>query len=75
MYPNPNNGQFLINILGMNGEKMSYNILDASGRVVSNWTIHGNPMQLDLSSFANGNYSLKISGSEKQILKKIQIKR
>jgi hypothetical protein len=34
MYPNPNNGQFLINILGMKGEKMTYSIVDAAGRVV-----------------------------------------
>jgi SprB repeat/Secretion system C-terminal sorting domain len=34
LYPNPNNGDFIINILGMKGEKMSYAVLDASGRIV-----------------------------------------
>jgi PKD repeat protein len=74
IYPNPTSGS-----LSITGETLNQytklELIDASGRVVSNCTIHGNPMQLDLSSFANGNYSLKISGSEKQILKKIQIKR
>ena len=74
IYPNPTSGS-----LSITGETLNkytkLELIDASGRVVSNWTIHGNPMQLDLSSFANGNYSLKISGTEKQILKKIQIKR
>jgi hypothetical protein len=34
MYPNPNNGQFLMNIEGLAGETMSYAIVDNNGRVV-----------------------------------------
>jgi hypothetical protein len=34
MYPNPNNGQFVMNIEGLAGETMSYTIIDNSGRVV-----------------------------------------
>jgi hypothetical protein len=34
MYPNPNNGQFLMNIEGLAGETMAYTIIDNNGRVV-----------------------------------------
>ena len=34
MYPNPNNGQFVMNVEGLAGETMSYTIIDNSGRVV-----------------------------------------
>lgn len=34
MYPNPNNGQFLLNIEGLSGEMMNYSIIDNSGRLV-----------------------------------------
>jgi hypothetical protein len=74
VYPNPTNGS-----LSISGETLvnykSLELVDASGRIVSKWTIYGNPMNLDLSSFANGNYSLKIVGTDKIVLKKIQIKK
>ncbi|MFN5622211.1 MAG: T9SS type A sorting domain-containing protein [Flavobacteriales bacterium] len=34
MYPNPNNGQFLMNIEGLAGETMAYTIIDNNGRVI-----------------------------------------
>jgi hypothetical protein len=74
VYPNPTSGS-----LSISGETLinykSLEFIDASGRIVSKWTINGNPMNLDLSNFANGNYNLKIVGSDKIVLKKIQIKK
>ena len=34
LYPNPNNGQFVLSMEGLAGETMSYTIMDNSGRVV-----------------------------------------
>jgi hypothetical protein len=34
LYPNPNNGQFTLNMQGLTGETVSYAVLDNSGRVV-----------------------------------------
>jgi hypothetical protein len=34
LYPNPNNGQFMLSMEGLAGETMSYTIMDNSGRVV-----------------------------------------
>jgi hypothetical protein len=34
LYPNPNNGQFTLNMQGLTGETVSYAVLDQSGRVV-----------------------------------------
>ena len=74
IYPNPTSGS-----LSITGESLAnykeLELIDAAGRVIAKWTINGNPMNLDLSGYANGNYSIKISGSENQILKKIQIKK
>jgi hypothetical protein len=34
MYPNPNNGQFVLSMEGLAGESMSYSIIDNAGRIV-----------------------------------------
>lgn len=33
LYPNPNDGVFVINIVGLKGEKMNYSVIDANGRI------------------------------------------
>lgn len=73
IYPNPTNG--LLKIEGMSSDMKTIDLIDASGRVVFKWNVHGNSMQLDLSKFSTGNYNLKISSIDKVILKKIQIKK
>ncbi len=35
LYPNPSNGLFVLNIAGVQGEKMSYTISDEAGRIVT----------------------------------------
>jgi hypothetical protein len=74
IYPNPTGG-----ILTVKGESLAkYNkmeLIDATGRIVGSWSINGNPMNLDLTSYASGSYNLKISGISIETLKKIQIKK
>jgi PKD repeat protein len=74
IYPNPTSG-----LLTLKGESLNkYNkveLIDAAGRIVGYWSINGNPQNLDLTSYAAGNYSLKITGESAQALKKIQIKK
>jgi PKD repeat protein len=74
IYPNPTSG-----LLTLKGETLnqykSLELIDAAGRIVGNWTVNGNPLNLDLSSYAAGNYSLKLTGENTQTLKKIQIKK
>lgn len=69
MYPNPNNGQFLINIMGMKGEKMSYNIVDASGRIVFGkdlGNVNGTRVEdINVTNVASGIYHVQFTiGSE-----------
>jgi PKD repeat protein len=74
IYPNPTSG-----LLTLKGETLTkynnVNLIDAAGRVVGDWSISGTIMNLDLTAYAAGNYSLKITGENAQALKKIQIKK
>jgi hypothetical protein len=74
IYPNPTGG-----LLTLKGESLNkydkVELIDAAGRIVGNWSINGNPLNLDLSAYSAGNYSLKITGENTQVLKKIQIKK
>lgn len=72
LYPNPVEGWMTIE-----GENLSkYNevlLLDISGRLVSSWKVDNNKMNIDLSGFASGQYTVNIVGSEKGIIRKIEI--
>jgi PKD repeat protein len=74
IYPNPTGG-----LLTLKGESLNkydrVELIDAAGRIVGNWSISGSPLNLDLSAYAAGNYSLKVTGESTQALKKIQIKK
>lgn len=65
MYPNPNNGQFTINILGMKGEKMAYSIFDAAGRVVFGkelGNVNGTRVEnIDVTNVASGIYNVQFT--------------
>jgi hypothetical protein len=69
MYPNPNNGQFVMNIEGLSGEKMSYSIIDNSGRIVMSKEL-GNVSatrveSVDMMGSAAGIYQVRLAiGSE-----------
>lgn len=63
--PNPNNGQFNINLSGMNNEKVSYTITDAVGRIVVaeeiSTTNTSFSQEVNISNVANGVYNLTIT--------------
>jgi hypothetical protein len=65
MYPNPNNGQFTLNMSGLTGEAVTYSVVDNSGRVVVSKDL-GNVgatrvENVDMLNAAAGIYQLRIS--------------
>lgn len=69
LYPNPNNGQFVMSMEGLAGESMSYSIVDNSGRVVMMKDL-GNVRatrveSIDMAGSAAGIYQVRLMvGSE-----------
>jgi len=65
LYPNPTTGAFLINIAGMKGEKMSYNVVDANGRIVlakELGNVNGTRTEsVDMSGAAAGLYNVQFN--------------
>lgn len=65
--PNPSNGMFVLNIEGLNGEKVSYDILDASGRMISSVQLNAAEAtrhEINMSGAANGMYFMSITVGE-----------
>ncbi|MFM7726821.1 MAG: T9SS type A sorting domain-containing protein, partial [Flavobacteriales bacterium] len=64
MYPNPNNGQFVLNMEGMNGEKLTYTIIDNTGRVVMSkelGNVHASRIEsIDMAGAAAGIYQIRL---------------
>ncbi|MDG1158311.1 MAG: T9SS type A sorting domain-containing protein [Flavobacteriales bacterium] len=73
VYPNPNNGMFTLNIEGLNGEAVNFDVVDAIGKTVASEQFNSVNAsfqhQMDLSNLANGLYYLNIqlNGSVKSI--------
>ncbi|MBX7052649.1 MAG: T9SS type A sorting domain-containing protein [Flavobacteriales bacterium] len=63
LYPNPNNGEFVISIVGLKGEKMNYSVVDAAGRVVMAkelGNVNGTRLErIDMKDAAVGFYSVQ----------------
>lgn len=72
IYPNPVEG-----FMTVEGENLSkYSVIelrDVTGKLVSNWNVESAKMNIDMTQFANGNYTVKIVGAENIVVKKIQI--
>jgi hypothetical protein len=65
LYPNPNNGQFVLSMEGLAGEMISYTILDNSGRVVVSKDL-GNVRStrtesIDMAGAAAGIYQVRLA--------------
>ncbi|MDZ4824429.1 MAG: T9SS type A sorting domain-containing protein [Flavobacteriales bacterium] len=73
--PNPTLGQFVLNMEGLNGEKVSYRIMDMQGRVVTErelGTQSGNSTeQVDITSCAAGVYYMNVILGEQQTTLKV----
>ena len=74
VYPNPSAG--LVSIEGailMEAERIE--LIDEAGRIVKSWETTNSKMQLDLSEFAVGNYTIQLVGENQKTTRKIQIVR
>ncbi|MDP4588103.1 MAG: T9SS type A sorting domain-containing protein, partial [Flavobacteriales bacterium] len=73
VYPNPNNGVFTLNIEGLNGEAVNFDVVDAIGKTVASEQFNSVNAsfqhQMDLSNLENGLYYLNIqlNGAVKSI--------
>jgi glucose/arabinose dehydrogenase len=70
--PNPSNGNFKVNISGLNGDANSYTITDLSGKVILKGEVNNcqnKNCQLDLQLAANGFYFLKLFDGAKEVAK------
>jgi SprB repeat/Secretion system C-terminal sorting domain len=64
MYPNPNNGQFVLNMQGLTGEKLSYAIIDNTGRIIMSHdlgNVHAERREtVDMAGAAAGIYQVRL---------------
>ncbi len=73
IYPNPNNGVFTLNIEGLNGEAVNFDVVDAIGKTVLSEQFNAVNAsfqhQMDMSNLADGMYYLNIqlNGAVKSI--------
>ena len=66
MYPNPNNGQFTLNIDGINGQ-LNMNIIDLAGQVVYSTKLDATmnfTTKVDVRTLAKGVYYIKLSNND-----------
>ena len=58
VYPNPSNGLFNINL--NQSVKASFKVIDVLGKTVRNGSFDRNEVQIDLSGFPEGLYTLMV---------------
>jgi hypothetical protein len=79
VYPNPNNGEFTVELISRNSEDVTLEILDMRGRLVFQQTenqIYGfKRFQINLEDEAVGLYQLRISGGDEVRTLKVQVTR
>jgi hypothetical protein len=72
LYPNPVEGWMTIE-----GENLSkyqdIELRDEAGRLVGSWKVDNLKININLSTYAAGNYTVSISNASNQVVKKIQI--
>jgi hypothetical protein len=73
IYPNPTSG--LLSIQGLISDVNTIQLIDASGRMCKSWNASSTEMQIDLTEFAVGSYTLKFKGMNSSFIKRIEIKR
>ncbi len=72
IYPNPTNGEILVNI-PQNDAVFNHTVAlyDMNGRALSTKEVSSNEVRMDLSSYANGVYFIKIISGETVLTEKI----
>jgi len=76
IYPNPNNGQFTIEIYNPDKEKLILEIHNSIGQLMVNKNLPELPVavySIDLSTYARGGYHIKVTGATIKMAKKIVI--
>jgi PKD repeat protein len=73
VYPNPTSG--LLSIQGIISDVQTIELIDATGRICKSWNASSTEMQIDLTEFAVGSYTLKFKGMNSSFIKRIEIKR
>jgi PKD repeat protein len=73
IYPNPTSG--LLRIQGLISDVHTIQLIDATGRICKSWNASSTEMQIDLTEFAVGSYTLKFKGMNSSFIKRIEIKR
>jgi len=72
VYPNPNNGEFVVELTGFDSAKLQ--LFNVTGRIIYQVKqVHQKEIALNLSHLEHGIYLLKVSDHSKQIVKKIII--
>jgi hypothetical protein len=78
VYPNPTASMINIDINGLAiGSKLEVSLMDASGKLIKshNYTFDNQLFSMDVSSYANGLYFLKINGNSYSEIVKFSIKK
>ena len=76
LYPNPNNGEFVINIQGMGNANIT--ILNAIGSIVyfeNDIATENSIMNVDLSHQAEGIYFVRVQNEEQTIIEKVVLRK
>jgi len=72
VFPNPNNGQFTIDLTQVADTKNKLEIVNGLGSIIySNTEINNNLLQVDISSKAKGIYFIKLYATDKIYYQKI----
>jgi hypothetical protein len=73
IYPNPTDG-----ILVLEGELVSnyklVELIDVSGRIVEQWSISNNKIQISIKDHSTGFYTIKLSGDKGELMNRIILK-
>ena len=76
LYPNPNNGEFIIEFTPEFNKTIEIDVFDSRGRLVFNQSYTSSTFfkeSIDLSDFSSGVYIAKISNGEKHVSRKVII--
>jgi hypothetical protein len=73
IYPNPNNGQFIINVESLSGKETTISVIDVLGREVYNSAIKNTKEEINLSGNAAGLYYITVNSNGKQYRSKMMI--
>ena len=71
IYPNPSKGIFNIRVMNAPDKKFEVEVMDVVGNVVKQFAFSSTQTSFDLSKFAKGVYTVKISSDKKTEFKKL----